>query len=101
MDMMRNTDKSLQKHWLGVTLIAVIMALSGCRDTDQSTMEGSVHEFNFQTSPEEAAAEIEAYNAPMISDRKSQPGVPGSDENDDASIMGDGEPLAHDEVMHD
>ncbi|WP_201587885.1 hypothetical protein [Psychrobacter jeotgali] len=69
------------KKWLMVTLTAAALTLSACsKQEEEKPMESSVHEFDAQTSEEEAAAEIAESNAPMISDREDSPVLPSSDE---------------------
>lgn len=78
-------------------LAATVLTLSACDKKDDSTMEGSVHEFDAETSEEEAAAEIAAENAPMISDREDNPVLPSSDEPENTgAVMGDMAPAAKD-----
>ncbi|WP_367104561.1 hypothetical protein [uncultured Psychrobacter sp.] len=72
---------STWKKGLFITLTAVALTLSACSSQEEEKpMESSVHEFDAQTSEEEAAAEIAAANAPMISDREDNPISPSRDE---------------------
>ena len=48
----------LSKKLLMVSLAATALTLSACNREEEAPMESSVHEFDFQTSEEEAAAEI-------------------------------------------
>lgn len=69
------------KKRLFIILAAAALTLSACgKQDDSQPMEGSALEFDSETSEAEAAAEIEAANAPMISDRGESPVLPSSDE---------------------
>lgn len=65
------------KKLFSLSLVTVALALGACT---QEAQESSVHEFDFQTSEEEAAAEVAASNAPMIVDREDNPIAPSQDE---------------------
>lgn len=88
---------STYKKLFYTALAATVLTLSACDKKDESTMEGSAQEIDSETSEEEAAAEIAAENAPMISDREDSPVLPSSDEPENAgTITGDTAPAAKD-----
>ncbi len=69
------------KKWLFIILAAAGLTVSACgKQDDEKPMEGSALEFDSETSEQEAIAEIEATNAPMISNREDNPVLPSSDE---------------------
>lgn len=86
----KKSQISACKKGLFVTLAAVALTLSACNSQEEERpMESSVHEFDAQTSEEEAAAEIAAANAPMISDREDNPISPSRDEPEGSgAVMG-------------
>lgn len=79
-----HSDPATPKKLLSVSLVAVALSLGACT---QEAEESSVHEFDFQTSEEEAAAEVAASNAPMIVDREDNPVVPSRDEPADTGAV--------------
>ncbi|MBO1530525.1 hypothetical protein J3492_04780 [Psychrobacter sp. F1192] len=72
------------KKSLGIFVVAAALSLGACT---QEAQESSVHEFDFQTSEEEAAAEVAASNAPMIMDRENSPITPSQDEPENTGAV--------------
>ncbi len=69
------------KKWGFLILTTAVLTISACGKQDESQpMEGSALEFDSETSEAEAAAEIKAANAPMISDREESPVLPSNNE---------------------
>ena len=89
----QNTTQPLFKQWLLVGLAAAALTLSACggKQEEKGPIEGATLQLDSETSEAQAAAEVAAARAPMLTDREDNPVLPSNDEPENtATITSDG-----------